>query len=152
MVALVFLGLRLLFALALYAFVGWAIYTMWKNLEREALISKKRSIPVISLSIQIDDQVQRKSFTQPQLVIGRDASCEISIEDRTISSRHARLSFHHSQWWVEDLHSRNGTFLNQEKVVQAMALVSGDELQCGRVRIAVQIGNDFAQEKPSEGG
>ncbi len=151
--ALFFLGLRILFALALYAFVGWAMYALWQHMEREVVFYKQERVPELALSYQIGDQWHKKVYNQPQLIIGRDPSCDLSVDDRTVSFQHARLSFHHAQWWVEDLNSRNGTYLNQEKIQQAMALVHGDELQCGRLSILVQIGEgSLEQPITDEGG
>lgn len=56
----------------------------------------------------------RRSFT-----IGRDASCELHIDDPKISRRHARVIAQRGTWYVEDLGSSNGTSLNGELVKRA---------------------------------
>ena len=45
-------------------------------------------------------------------VIGRSTKCDVSIPDRFLSRRHARLFKKDDQWLIEDLGSRNGTFIN----------------------------------------
>jgi pSer/pThr/pTyr-binding forkhead associated (FHA) protein len=44
---------------------------------------------------------------------------------------HARLFRHNDQLWVEDLGSTNGTYVNSEKISQAIRLGKGDQLQIG---------------------
>jgi pSer/pThr/pTyr-binding forkhead associated (FHA) protein len=79
-------------------------------------------------------------FNVPVVLIGRDEHCDCSIQHPTVSAQHARLAFHHNQWWVEDLHSTNGTFLNQSPVDTSMVLTLGDELRCGQVVLTVILG------------
>ena len=43
------------------------------------------------------------------------------------------------QWWLEDLKSTNGTFLNEEKLDTPTVIVTGDEIRCGQVPVRVQI-------------
>jgi adenylate cyclase len=71
------------------------------------------------------------------LVIGRAASSDIPIFDRTISRRHARLSSSASGVEVSDLGSSNGTFLNGVRVEHAVVSV-GDELTFGSVAFRLE--------------
>jgi pSer/pThr/pTyr-binding forkhead associated (FHA) protein len=64
------------------------------------------------------------------------------LDANTVSAEHARLSYHHQNWWLEDLGSRNGTYLNLERVTTAAILVSGDELQIGQVLIKISINDE----------
>jgi pSer/pThr/pTyr-binding forkhead associated (FHA) protein len=41
------------------------------------------------------------------------------------------LRYHHNQWWAEDIHSTNGTFINREKIMDPTVLFSEDVLRCG---------------------
>ena len=78
-------------------------------------------------------------FSSYEVLIGRDLACDLRLEDKTISARHARLSYRHNQWWVEDLKSTNGTFLNEEPVNTMTVLVSGDEIRVGQTIMRVEI-------------
>jgi transcriptional regulator with GAF, ATPase, and Fis domain len=66
-----------------------------------------------------------------EAAIGRDASCEISFFDESISRRHASVRGADGRYRVRDLGSRNGTFLNGEPLVGESPLRSGDEVQVG---------------------
>ncbi len=65
-------------------------------------------------------------------VIGRAQSVEIKVDDEGISRAHARIRATTDQAWVEDLGSRNGTFVNGEKIVAPHPLSEGDKIQVGR--------------------
>lgn len=133
------LALRLLMALALYGFLGWALYTLWQDVHRQAAKVVTRRMPGIDLTVQAgtDEPGAVKHFLQPEVTLGRDPICDIPITDETVSARHARLTFHHGQWWLEDLNSTNGTRLNQANVSQPVVLTTGDEIVLGAVRVVV---------------
>ncbi|HEY6074339.1 MAG TPA: FHA domain-containing protein [Anaerolineales bacterium] len=140
MSGLIALALRLLLALALYAFLGWALWTLWRDIQREADRIVTRRAPGISLAVQKSGQLTAvKYFIQPEINLGRDPVCDIPIIDETVSARHARLVYHHSQWWLEDLNSTNGTRLNQVLVTTPTVLTSADEIDLGQIRITVSI-------------
>lgn len=133
------LVLRLLLALALYAFLGWALFTIWRELRTHSLIVSTQRIPPITMNwINNEGNISRQ-FTLPEIVVGRDPACDLVAPDEMVSARHARLSFHHNQWWVEDLQSTNGTFLNDERVYTATVLIDGDELRCGNLYLQVKF-------------
>jgi hypothetical protein len=133
------LVLRLLMVLALYGFVGWALYTIWRDLKDRSDTLSQRKIPTLELGIQTADEVALRRFSQPEVVIGRDPVSDFPISNETVSARHARLAYHHNQWWVEDLHSTNGTFLNDERLSTPTVIISGDGLKCGGISLIVII-------------
>jgi pSer/pThr/pTyr-binding forkhead associated (FHA) protein len=73
------------------------------------------------------------------IVLGRDPTCEISIDDDAyISQRHVRFYEFDGQPMVEDLGSTNGTFHNGSKLVGARLLHPGDRVQAGTTVIEAQ--------------
>ncbi len=140
MSAMLLLGLRVLATITLYAFVFWALILLWRTLQHETAFLSSRKIKPLNLSIQTDGETsQSLHFTQGDVIIGRDPECECQLEDTTISARHARLAYHHDQWWLEDLQSTNGTRLNQEVVKTATIIVNGDTIQCGQTIMLVNL-------------
>ena len=63
------------------------------------------------------------------LSIGRDADCDIVLDDRQVSRRHARVVWRNDHYEIEDLGSKNGTHLNGRDVVGSQAVRDGDEIQ-----------------------
>lgn len=136
----IILLLRLLMATALYAFLGWALYIFWNDIQREASSLSRRRAPGISLTVQTGDSIPvQKHFIRPEIILGRDPLCDIPLPDETVSARHARLTYHHGQWWLEDLGSTNGTHLNNELLSTPTVLTTGDEIRCGNSRLVVDL-------------
>ena len=71
----------------------------------------------------------RRWIIQDQVWIGRDADCQISIEDRQVSRHHARLYMRAGVCYLEDLGSKNGTFYSGDQVNEPVRLSDGDILQ-----------------------
>jgi pSer/pThr/pTyr-binding forkhead associated (FHA) protein len=138
------LVLRAFLALSLYAFLAWALVTLWRDVKQQGQLLATQKIPVISLSIdRKDSQTRIQQFVLPEVTIGRDPACECPVDDNAISARHARLSYHHHQWWLEDLVSANGVLLNQEKLAMPTVLMTGDEFICGETRFSVSLANEI---------
>jgi predicted component of type VI protein secretion system len=66
-----------------------------------------------------------------QLVIGRDASNGIAINDAEISRKHSRLTFQGGKYVLEDLGSTNGTFINGQRLAGQVVLKPGDVVSLG---------------------
>ncbi len=66
-------------------------------------------------------------------VVGRSFACTFRIDDPRASSEHARLAYREGAWSVRDLGSRNGTYLNGQRIEPRgpHALSKGDELSFG---------------------
>jgi len=63
--------------------------------------------------------------------IGRALDSDVVVDDRLASRRHARVDREHGQFVITDCGSRNGTFLNGQRISEPHVLRDGDELQIG---------------------
>jgi|CXWL01.1.fsa_nt_gi serine phosphatase RsbU (regulator of sigma subunit) len=72
-----------------------------------------------------------------ELVIGRAAECGLTIPDRFLSRRHARLYREGGLALVEDLGSRNGTLVNGERIAGPTPVVGGDVIRISGSQIAL---------------
>ncbi len=136
----VVLLLRILLALSLYLFLGLALWMLWQDLRQSARTAVARNAPAIRLKISDAKKPSRyRAFTQAEIILGRDPGCDIALVDASVSARHAMLSFHHGQWWLDDLGSSNGTRLNHERVATSTVLTTGDEIECGRARLLIRL-------------
>jgi pSer/pThr/pTyr-binding forkhead associated (FHA) protein len=64
--------------------------------------------------------------------IGRGDACAIKLADTYVSQLHARLYGQDGGWFVEDLGSTNGTFLNDRKVERPVEIHAGDVVKVGK--------------------
>jgi len=87
------------------------------------------------------------------LTIGRDAACDIVIPDRQVSRQHARISLSGSGVILEDLGSKNGTFLNNQPVIEPQKLVEADEISIAITQTFLFLSSDATlplSDLPSE--
>ncbi len=75
----------------------------------------------------------RYAIDGDRAVIGRNSDCDVPLDVAAVSRRHAAIVREKEHFFVEDLESRNGTFLNDERVVKRTPLRDGDQLLiCGQ--------------------
>ena len=145
MIATVVLVLRFALAIALYAFLGWALFTLLQELKQQGNKISTQKKPSITIFVNVDRKKEsQRYFTQNEIIIGRDTHCDLSVMDEALSAHHARITHHHGQWWLEDLNSRNGTFLNREKLNTPAVIITGDEFKCGNTLFDIRIDMDDA--------
>ncbi len=92
-----------------------------------------------------DVSAPARSYQKPihdRLVIGRlAAQCDICIDyDRSVSSRHCAIEKRGERFFLIDLQSSNGTFLNESKVLSEVEIYSGSIIKMGRVEMRVEMG------------
>ena len=148
MIATVVLVLRFALAIALYAFLGWALFKLLQELKQQGNKLSTQKKPGITIFVNIDRKRESQQyFTQTEIIIGRDTHCDLSVMDEALSAHHARIIHHHGQWWLEDLNSRNGTFLNREKLNTSAVIITGDQFKCGNTLFDVRV--DVEESAPS---
>jgi len=86
------------------------------------------------LSWRVDGTVGRHRIERDSAVLGRDAKCEIRIDRDTISRRHAVFRREGEEWIVRDLGSRNGVYVNGNRV-ESQHLTDGDHIMVGTVEL-----------------
>ncbi len=88
--------------------------------------------PTPSLVLQAGGQTQVFST---DFTAGRQGN--LAAGDDHASSHHARFQFAHGYWYVEDLNSTNGTWLNGRRMFSAQRLKKGDKVRIGRTTITI---------------
>ncbi len=77
-----------------------------------------------------------------EIHIGRDQECEIMIPDRQVSRFHARFSITTEGILIEDLGSKNGTFVNGEQIENPVLLKDGDIVQISLIQFFYFLSSD----------
>ncbi len=73
-----------------------------------------------------------------QLQIGRADACQVQLADTYVSQFHARIYPRDGGWYVEDLGSTNGTYLNQRRITAPAELRAGDHLRVGKTNLELR--------------
>ncbi len=73
--------------------------------------------------------------TLEEIVLGRSPDCDFVLGDDYASARHARLFRRGSDWFVEDLDSRNGTFVGGYRIDQPERIGVGADVKVGRTTV-----------------
>lgn len=131
--------LRLLFLALLYAFLFGVVRVLLRDLRtaaREPLSALGRLVVVAS---EVDEPAAGAVFPLDAVgTLGRDVNNTIVVDDPFASAEHAVVSFRGRHWYVEDLDSTNGTYLNGQRIDALASVAFGDELQVGRVRFRLE--------------
>lgn len=84
----------------------------------------------IRLTHRLGGKPETVVFSQPRVLIGRAAECDMEMPVPQVSRRHAVIERDGDAWSISDLNSRHGTFVNRQRVVNRR-LEDGDEITLG---------------------
>ena len=95
--------------------------------------SAQRGKPPSSVVVHAPDGKKVGSFRLADAVsIGRSERSTIKLDDSYVSQSHARLYARDGAWFVEDLGSTNGTFVNDRRVASPVQVRAGDVVRVGK--------------------
>jgi len=79
------------------------------------------------------------TLTADEMIVGRQPTCDLVLPTASISRQHARLLCQDGAYYLEDLNSRNGTFVNGRRVSTAVRLVDRDVIQLFDVKLVFRM-------------
>ena len=129
--------LRLTFLALLYLFLYTVVRALLRDLRaaaREPGAELGRLVVVASAG---DPPAGAVFALDAVTTIGRDVNNTVVVDDPFTSADHAALTFRGRAWYIEDLGSTNGTFVNGSPVEGVAPLGFGDELQVGQARFRI---------------
>ena len=136
---LVLWGVRLLFLLLLYVFLARVVRALLRDLRAAAREPVERAGRLVVLESPADEPAVGRSFGLDVITtLGRDVNNAIVIEDPFASAEHAVLTYRGRSWYLEDLDSTNGSYVNGQPVEGIAVLGFGDEIQVGQVRFRLE--------------
>lgn len=109
-------------------------------------------VDIMRLIVRKDGEDTREfQLSSQKIHFGRSNNCEVLLNDRLVSRKHAVLRFDENagKWVIEDLGSANKTFLNK-KVVTKSHISTGDEIQIGEFLIEVDLQDKVSREKKAD--
>ena len=103
-----------------------------KNMSYLQLINDKNSLYFDVESVYALDK--------DVVIIGRGAQCDISIDDLYMSTQHVQLWYEDNEWYIADLGSTNGTYVNETRMSdEPLILDDGDRIKVGQLCYLVVI-------------
>ena len=91
---------------------------------------------------EIDSSYPEKDYQKQKITIGRDATNDCMIPNKTISNYHAKVYYKKKQWWIEDLNSSNGTYINEVMLKKPTTITDGEKIQCGEIIFRIYFSDD----------
>jgi pSer/pThr/pTyr-binding forkhead associated (FHA) protein len=82
--------------------------------------------------------------------IGRTASNAVALGDASVSAKHARVTRTAEGFKIEDVGSRNGTFVNSEKISEARLLADGDLVRLGKIILTFNLASEVKRHRSTE--
>jgi diguanylate cyclase (GGDEF)-like protein len=73
--------------------------------------------------------------------IGRSTKNDLSLDQESVSRHHARITFDGSAYWLQDMNSTNGTFVNDDAIAEQQ-LADGDQIRVGRSILKFMTGEN----------
>jgi two-component system cell cycle response regulator len=92
----------------------------------------------------------RYPLGQLELLLGRGKDCDVRIQDHSVSRRHVRIEPSVEGYYVSDLQSTNGTFVNDHQLDSACLLQDGDYLRVGNCIYRYLAGGNIEAEYHEE--
>ncbi len=128
------LTLRLLMAAALYAFLAYLLRQQMRLLHAHRF----PSLPPLQLHLRRPDGRQEQHiFNRPDVLVGRAPDNHLTLDDPAVSAHHLLFRYRQGRWWVHDLGSRNGAFLNGARLETPAILVEDDTITLGACQIQI---------------
>ena len=131
---------RILFLVLLYAFLFAVVRVLLRDLRAASKGPTELGRLIVLASPRGEPQPGGSYPLDAVTSIGRDVNNGIVLDDPFASSEHAVLTYRGRNWYIQDLESTNGTYVNGVPVEGLGPLGFGDEVQVGEVRFRLDRG------------
>lgn len=123
------------FILVLYVFLFVVARSAWREL-RSASPDRGPSVELVMIDpARSRWRAGQRVRVRPGATVGRSDGNIVMIDEDTVSAQHAHFLHERGRWWLEDLGSTNGTFINRRPLSGRAEISEGDELMFGRVAL-----------------
>ncbi len=138
--------LRIGLILLLYVFLVQVLIVIWRDLRGAAAgpaqppVAAEPVAHLVLLDGAAGVPVGSVFPLAANSTLGRVAPNTVVLPDPAVSARHSRLAYRQGEWWLEDLGSANGTYLNGAPVEKPTPVRDGDEIELAQVKLRLEIG------------
>ncbi|AOY75568.1 FHA domain-containing protein [Clostridium formicaceticum] len=128
---------RYIFIVLIYYFIYHIIRLIYLDIKH--INNKQRKhfnspyLKLVNRKESLEFEVQEFYDLKDVLTIGRRKDNDIQLLDKFVSSQHAKITADEDEYFLEDLGSINGTYLNGTQIQDAVKLKTGDRIGLGQV-------------------
>lgn len=127
-----------------YIFIGFIYYFIYHIIrliyldikrinERQSKQFNSPYLKLVNRKESLDFDIQEFYDLKDVITMGRKKENDIQIMDKFMSSQHAKITMDEDEYFLEDLGSVNGTYLNGTQIQDVVKLKSGDRIGLGQV-------------------
>ena len=126
---------RYLFILIIYLFMLSIIRLIYLDIKSMYTVENGIGsyLKIINRKEMIPYKIKEEYALNDLITIGRNNKNTIMLRDPYVSKQHLRIVKDEGQYFLEDLRSANGTYLNNEKVLDVIKLSDGDRIKLGQI-------------------
>lgn len=126
---------KYIFIIIIYLFIFSIIRLIYLDIKGMGSISSDTTkyLKLINRIDSLPFKIKEYYPIEDAISLGRHGDNNIVIKDPFISKKHFQIIEDEKKYYLEDLNSANGTFLNGEKVLDAIKLNNGDKLTIGNI-------------------
>lgn len=132
--------LKYAFVVVIYMFIYSVVKLVYLDISDARRMSKADEdgygyLKLINLRKDLNFKIYESYSIRENATIGRSKKCDIYINDKYLSKEHARIFFDRDKFFIEDLNSTNGTFVNGKEILSAhpVKLKDNDKISFGDV-------------------
>lgn len=142
MVNIITLIFKYLFIIIVYAFMLSIIRLIYLDIKGINKVDKSQTyLKLINMKEDLPFKLSEHYALDGDVTIGRGSENSIVIKDPFISKEHVKFFYEEDSYYIEDLNSANGTYLNERKIETVEKLYNGDIINIG------QLGFIFVERK-----
>lgn len=109
--------------------------------------------PSVNLIVRQGPQIGLQfSMTTNRVILGREETCDIVIQDAEVSRRHCQISWEGNAYVIQDLGSTNGTFVNGSQITVPRVLTNGDTIGLGQTTLIFESQEDSSWSQDAYAG
>ncbi len=127
--------LRYVFIIIIYLFIFSIIRLIYLDIKSINSVSKDESayLKLINRMDSLPYKIYEHYSIDGAITLGRANDNNIYIKDPFVSKRHMKITEDEGKYYLEDLNSANGTFLNEERIGDVVKLHNGDIIKVGNI-------------------
>ncbi len=126
---------RYIFIIIIYLFILAIIRLIYLDIKSMYSVNEEVGsyLKLINRKDMIPYKIEEEYVLSEKITIGRGTQNDIVLKDPYVSKKHAKIVEDEGTYFLEDLDSANGTYLNNEKVLDVTILKNGDRIKLGQI-------------------